>query len=108
MERITPWLTEPSIDHISRFLNNRPNSKILEFGCGSSTLWFDQNFDCELVSIEHDESWYNRTLNRISKAGKTTINLIERPYYHVVKNYDDNYFDTVSYTHLTLPTNREV
>jgi len=55
--RKLPWLTEGSIDFIENFLINK-DKKILEFGEGSSTLWFSDKCS-KIISIEHNEVWFN-------------------------------------------------
>tara|TARA_B100000959_G_C14928111_1_gene602375 strand:+ start:504 stop:1142 length:639 start_codon:yes stop_codon:yes gene_type:complete len=51
-----PWLTFTAIDFIKERLQE--GLKILEWGSGSSSLWFDQN-RCMVTAIEHNEDWAN-------------------------------------------------
>jgi hypothetical protein len=51
-----PWLTFTAIDFIKERV--KEGLKILEWGSGSSSLWFDQN-GCVVTAIEHNEEWAN-------------------------------------------------
>ena len=55
MGKAVPWYTYPAI----AFLAERvpPNAKVLEFGCGNSTLWWGDRAG-SVTSIEHDEAWF--------------------------------------------------
>src|SRR5271170_976341 len=49
-----PWLTYPA----TRFLESivKPNWRVFEFGCGSSSLWWASRVR-EVLSVEHDDEW---------------------------------------------------
>lgn len=56
LTRPEPWLTFTAIDFIIERVQK--GLKILEWGSGSSSLWFDKN-GCIVTSIEHNEDWAN-------------------------------------------------
>lgn len=95
-----PWITEQA----NRFLKKivRPDFRILEFGCGGSTLWFDKRVQT-LISVEHDQSWYDQICTRL-RNGKILLypseqirgtDHLENPYDHVCDQYPDDYFNLV-------------
>lgn len=51
-----PWFTFSAIDFLKDKLSS--DLKILEWGSGSSSLWFAKN-GCDVTSIEHNEEWAN-------------------------------------------------
>ena len=51
-----PWLTFAAIDFIRERL--KKGLKILEWGSGSSSLWFDQ-YGCLVTAIDHNAYWAN-------------------------------------------------
>ena len=66
------------------------------------------------LNVAYDDTWINRTFWNITWSDKnhTDFNNSNNNYIVVVntsmKNYCDSLNTSVSYTHLTLPTNREV
>jgi hypothetical protein len=56
LKKPEPWLTFTAIDFIKERL--KKGLRILEWGSGSSSLWFDQN-GCFVTAIEHNEDWAN-------------------------------------------------
>jgi len=56
LTRPEPWLTFKAIDFIIERVQQ--GLKILEWGSGSSSLWFDKN-GCIVTAIEHNEDWAN-------------------------------------------------
>lgn len=95
MNRTKPWLTTGSIKHIENFLSSKVDLKILEFGCGSSTVWFSKKNDCKLFSIEHDKKWYSKISQEIKENNNTTLILKDRPYYTICDDFLDNFFDLI-------------
>ena len=78
-------------------MDTHPNAKVLEFGSGSSTLWFAKHTK-NLVSVEHHPDWFKKIGELlISKSECNTVNLIlhERPYYTICNQFPDNYFDLI-------------
>jgi hypothetical protein len=60
-----PWLSRGSINYIYNFYFNQNNNiNVLEYGSGSSTLWFLKN-KCKVTSIEHVEYWLNKLKENI-------------------------------------------
>jgi protein-L-isoaspartate O-methyltransferase len=51
-----PWWTFRATDIVEKFLQTRPNSRVFEFGSGSSTFWLAKRAT-DIVSIEHDPIW---------------------------------------------------
>jgi hypothetical protein len=47
-----------------------------------------------LVSVEHDDSWYNEVTSRVNQSKTKTI-LAERPYNQKIEEYENEYFDCV-------------
>lgn len=54
-EGYIPWFTYPSIHFLKDIL--KKDMKVLEYGCGYSTLFFKDKVG-DLVSIEHNPEWY--------------------------------------------------
>ncbi len=52
-----PWVTYSFIDFIKTRLNKQQN--IFEYGSGSSTLFYAARV-AKVVSVEHDEAWFNK------------------------------------------------
>lgn len=95
--RNIPWLTEKAIVFLEDFLKNNPNAVILEFGSGSSTLWFAKTTK-NLYSVEHDANWYKLTKQKLEsdpKYHKVEYFLLKRPYYDICDNFPDEYFDLI-------------
>ena len=60
-----PLLSRGSINYIYNFYFNQNNNiNVLEYGSGSSTLWFLKN-KCKVTSIEHVEYWLNKLKENI-------------------------------------------
>lgn len=57
-----PWFTYPAIEFLQRRI--RPSMSLFEFGCGFGTLWWSKRVK-EVVSVEHDESWFNQIVQRV-------------------------------------------
>lgn len=65
-----PWLVYRAIARIASAL--RPDSRVLEFGSGASTLWLARR--CfELVSIETDPAWYREVNQSLAREGITNV-----------------------------------
>jgi len=61
-----PWLGYRATLKIGSLLN--PESTVLEFGSGMSTLWFARR--CRrVVSIETDPAWHAEVIKRLARAG---------------------------------------
>lgn len=95
--RPIPWVTHKAVLFLDQFMKDNPHAKVLEFGCGSSTLWFAQRTK-NLVSIEHSAQWFNdinSMLHENEKCFPVQLILHEMPYYSVCDNFPDNYFDLI-------------
>lgn len=57
-----PWLSYAAIDWLEA--NIRPNWKVLEYGLGSSSLWWAEHVGA-LTIIEHDPLWIERLGDRL-------------------------------------------
>lgn len=64
-EGITPWMTFPAIAFLKDVLNKE--SKVFEYGCGYSTVFFNQ-FVGETVSVEHDMTWVDNVKINVPDA----------------------------------------
>ena len=56
--RPVPWVTEQAIEFLESYFETHENPKVLEFGAGSSTVWFAKRTN-QLTSVEHDPKWFN-------------------------------------------------
>lgn len=66
-----PWMSQTEIDKILKYL--KPNHKMLEWGCGGSTLFFPDYVE-KYYSIEHNENWYNEIKDQV-KENVTIVNI---------------------------------
>lgn len=91
-----PWLTDSAIDFLQNHLTANQNLVMLEFGTGSSTLWFSKRVK-KLVSIEHDVRWHPHVQAELAKQGCTNVDyrLIRSKYYNECDTFADNYFDLI-------------
>ena len=91
--RTIPWLTEGAIEFLKGFV--KPETKVLEFGCGGSTIWMSQIVH-NLITVEHDEDWYNKIKDYIIKhEGKADIRRMDLPYHGVLDEFPDEHFDLI-------------
>ena len=51
-----PWWTFTASDEVQRFLRQRPDARVFEWGSGASTVWLAKRAT-SVVSVEHDASW---------------------------------------------------
>lgn len=80
------WITKPAKESLEKWLT--PDMNGLEFGSGCSTIWIAQRVKT-LMSVEHDENWYNRvkTLLREHKLGNVNLVLQKSNEYTSVLNH---------------------
>lgn len=65
-----PWLTYGAIMELEEFLT--PNFKVLEFGCGGSTIFFSRR--CKSVkSMESNEVWADKVRGTLSASSNVEI-----------------------------------
>lgn len=62
-----PWWTYSFIDFIKDRLTK--NFRVLEFGCGGSTIWLSFRVK-EVLSFEDFQTWADKTRNKISDSSK--------------------------------------
>ena len=73
-----PWFTYPAIDFLEPRV--RPNWSVLEWGCGSSTLWWASRTR-QVLSIEHDSDWHQLIAAEVPQ--NATVALAEDPQRYV-------------------------
>jgi hypothetical protein len=67
-----PWWTFESKGIVEKFLQTRPNSRVFEFGSGSSTFWLAKRA-AEVISIEHDPIWAQKVNERLPPNAKVIL-----------------------------------
>ncbi|MBO6816388.1 MAG: hypothetical protein JJ891_16145 [Rhizobiaceae bacterium] len=84
--RVIPWLTDHAITFIENFIADRISKygiapKLLEFGIGDSTLFF-QDKTSKIIGFEHELHWYERVAEQLRLLGchHAELHLLERPY----------------------------
>ena len=95
--RPVPWVTEQAIVFLESYFQTHSNPKILEFGAGSSTVWFAKRTN-RLTSVEHDPKWFNfvkETIENDEDANPVNLLLLKRPYYTVCDSFDSETFDFI-------------
>lgn len=75
MVRNYPWLVPQAVDAIERFLAPLCWARVIEWGCGASTVWLASRCD-SLRSIEHDPAWASQVesaVARLDRVEATTL-----------------------------------
>lgn len=76
-----PWLCYSAISRLDQLI--RPTDDVMEFGSGSSTLWFSRHA-ASVTSVESSPEWHARVSSKLAKAGATnarcTLAISEIPY----------------------------
>jgi hypothetical protein len=70
-----PWITFRAIDWLAAYL--RPNMTVFEYGAGGSTLYFARRVR-SVVSVEHDEGFYDVVRGLVSKKGIGNCEVMHR------------------------------
>lgn len=70
-----PWVTYSFIDFIKPRLSK--NLSIFEYGSGSSTLFYAKHVK-RVVSVEHDEAWYNKILKSKAQNAEMIFSKLEK------------------------------
>ena len=70
-----PWVTYSFIDFIKPRLNNQ--FSIFEYGSGNSTLFYAKNVK-RVVSVEHDETWYKKIMDKKAPNTEMIFTKLER------------------------------
>ena len=80
-----PWINFKAI----RFLNSilKKDMKVFEYGSGGSTQFFMHRV-CELITVEHDEAWFNLVQQKIKKNHENLSRLL------LTKPFTDNIFSS--------------
>jgi len=67
-----PWITFEALDFLKKNVL-KPNYKIFEYGSGGSSFFFSK-VSSELVSVEHDKTWYEKVINALAQKKITNVN----------------------------------
>lgn len=93
IERKEAWFPEGAIEYLELYIKSKNYLTVLEFGCGSSTLWLNNFSEIkDIECIEHDLSWYEEVKKGLN-SNKTNISVLERPYHEFCRIMNDGYFD---------------
>lgn len=98
-----PWFTQQANLILSTLL--KPKDIGIEWGSGMSTLWFARRVK-HLVSVEHDESWYELILNKLQSKNIANVNYLllqadkhknpeKSPYVQIINTFNKNSLDFV-------------
>jgi predicted O-methyltransferase YrrM len=71
-----PWISYDAIEMLREHL--KPNSRVLEFGSGMSTIWYARNAG-HVVSVEDNKNWFD-TIGKVfrdNKVANITYSLAE-------------------------------
>jgi len=80
----TPFYTPQAIRSLQRLLS--AHSRVFEWGSGISTQWYASRVG-ELVSVEHDPVWYERSRSALDSGGMAHARLLFSPV-HLDPTYD--------------------
>jgi hypothetical protein len=61
-----PFFVRSAIKEIEKFINQKSDLKVFEYGSGKSSLWWLRHVD-EYYGVEHNESWYNRVVDMLEE-----------------------------------------
>ena len=90
------WVTYKAKAWIEKWL--QPGHVGFEFGSGGSTLWLAQRVR-SLISVEHQQLWFDRVSSRIKKLHLTNVDLLFQPdlrvYPKTILAYPDRCFDFI-------------
>jgi hypothetical protein len=88
---LLPWITFPAM----RFIRARitPNTRVFEWSCGMSTLWFERRCG-EVIAVEDDPAWWSASAGRAKKA--EVVLLKGGAYVEKILELPAGYFDVVS------------
>lgn len=70
-----PWWTFDAIGKVDRFLKDRPNARVFEYGSGASTIWLARRA-AKVTSVEHDAAWYPEVERRIAAFPHARVRLV--------------------------------
>ena len=92
LPRTIPWLTEQAIAFLDTYLSSTPNPRVLEFGCGGSTVWLQSRVE-QLVSVEHNPEWHTKV--SVVVGDNVDLRLAGRPYHGICDGLPAEHFDLV-------------
>lgn len=94
--RPLPWLTEGAITFLTRYFEEHPDAKVLEFGSGASTVWMAKRTK-NLVSVDHNPYWNSLVKQRCLALGYSGVQLSLRslPYYGICEEFPEEAFDLI-------------
>lgn len=106
LKREIPWLTSASIIRLDELLTK--DMRVLEFGCGGSTLFFGRR--CKSVdSYESELKWFGKTSKAISKRKMTNIKMKHYENYRVLREkFSQNEYDCILIDNKTTVINRDI
>lgn len=87
-----PWLSFRVIRRLEQIVT--PDSKVLEFGSGNSSLWLAERCGL-LVTVDNDPEWYGWLAPRLKGANVSARLRVGRDEYLNVDDYPDGFFDLV-------------
>lgn len=95
--RPVPWITHEAVCFLDEYMKTHPDARVLEFGSGSSTIWFAKRTK-NLFSLEHSPEWYKMMLEILAAepdCNYAHLILHERPYWTVCNFFKDESFDLI-------------
>jgi len=60
-----PWITYPAATMLARII--RPDFRVLEFGCGASTIWWSNRVRA-VVAVDHNPQWAAKVRASVPQA----------------------------------------
>lgn len=87
-----PWISYNAMERIERVLS--ADARVLEFGSGSSTMWFARRCGF-LLSIEHNEIWHRKVTEILERNGLSNVryDLKTQQDYTDIGDYEAGFFD---------------
>ena len=92
-----PWITYPATAMLRRIV--RPDFKIFEYGCGSSTVWWSKRAQ-QVVSVDHDLQW----IEKIRPTLPDGVDVRHRPVHSPLDGAQQNLVDEFFGQGYELPT----
>jgi len=91
MNNEIPWFNLDAIKFIKTYIDEKKNIRLLEFGSGNSTIYYEKNVD-KLYSVEHNQNWYDNIKKKVNK----NTNYVIKPINYISKPSTDKLFYNVS------------
>lgn len=73
-----PWWTYRATQRVERFLSDRPDARVLEYGAGASTLWLASRCG-ELHSVEHDAVFADEVRSLVEHYEHVELHVVVPP-----------------------------